>query len=194
MKYQDKYLTVKSDNIVIFDIDRPTPALLELFNPTNNHLPLQAVNAFSKSLGYLANSQTPISLGVATKSLHCLIPALMYLRSNPNDQYYTVSNHLVIKDTEFASEIIQSNIPKFFDNTRDLVEQLFSAKNRNYLVFDIDQKESIATAIDLAKKSNGVISVLNPEYKNPTIITKYILEKELIPCENVDGSIDLFCN
>ena len=73
-------------------------------------------------------------------------------------------------------------------------EILFRAKNKNYLVFNLDQKESIATAVDFIHKVTGTIAVFNPEYKNQTLITKYVLEKNLIPCENADGSIEIICN
>ena len=194
MRYKDKHVTIESDNVVIFDQDRPTPSLITLFNPSTNKLDIQAINIVSKCLAYLGNCRKPISLGIAERGLHCIIPSIMYLRNNPEDKFFTVSNNLVINDTPLAGEIIRSNMPKFLDNSRDLVNHLFKAKNKNYLVFGIDQTESIATAIDFIHKVRGTISVYNPHYKNPTVITKYVLDKGLISCENVDGSIEIFCN
>ena len=42
MKYKDKYLSVRADAIPIFDTDRPTQALVDLFNPDNNQLAAQS--------------------------------------------------------------------------------------------------------------------------------------------------------
>ena len=38
MKYTDKNFTVTADAIPIFDTDRPSQALVDLFNPENNKL------------------------------------------------------------------------------------------------------------------------------------------------------------
>ena len=194
MRYKDKHITIESNNIVLFDTDRPAPSLITFSNPPTNKLNIQAINIIAKCLASLGNCKEPISLGIAERGLHCIIPAVMYLRNNPEDRFFTVSNNLVINDTPLAAELIRSNMPKFLENPRDLVNHLFRAKNKNYLVFNLDQKESIATAVDFIHKVTGTIAVFNPEYKNQTLITKYVLEKNLIPCENADGSIEIICN
>ena len=42
MKYQDKYLTINAEAIPIFDTERPSQALIDLFNPPNNILLAQS--------------------------------------------------------------------------------------------------------------------------------------------------------
>ena len=193
MKYKDKFITISTPNLVMADIERPIPAMIDLFNPPNNLITVQTFGILSRAICLLSNHKEAICLGVGDKRLHCLIPSLMYVRSNPEDKYFTVSNDLVIKESELARELIKSNLPEFLSSSRDIVHKIFRHNLFTYLLFNIDDMETIATSIDIVKKTRGIVAVHNIEYKNTTQLTRYTLEKNILPTENPDGSFEIAC-
>ena len=193
MKYKDTHTTIETPNLVIYDTDRPTPCFIDLFNPPGNTLTAQGINIISRCFAVLANNKNNISLGVADKRLHCVIPALSYMRNNKEDKYFTVHNHLTIRENDLSRELVQSNLPRFLENSRQIVDEMFQSPNFKYLIFSLEDKETIATGIDYINKHRGIVSVHNPAYHNLTFLTKYILEKDLVPSENSDGSLDVIC-
>ena len=192
MKYKDKYLTITAPKIFFFDTDRPFPALLECFNPDNNELSAGSRSILYKCFSIVSNLREPVTVTVCDKALHAAIPSLMYLRKMENDKYVTVSTNLVIKDHSLAEELLKNNLPHFTKTSREAVDYAFKRDTFQYFIFNVDDKGSVQTAIELMDNRKGIISIHNPEYKDTTWFLKYVIDKGLMGLENVDGSADFF--
>jgi hypothetical protein len=193
MKYKDNFLTVNAEAIPIFDTDRPTQGLIDLFNPENNALAAQSQGIICRVNGILHELEEPVAVGINDTSLHCIMPIIIYGRkSGIHDEFYSVSNKLVIKQSELARDLLVSVSPKFFDSSHNLLDDIFNTNKFVYLIFNIDDLHSICTAIEKISQKRGVITIHNPLYKNTTQIMKFCLDKNLHLIENIDGSADLF--
>ena len=117
MKYKDKFLTVTAEAIPMFDTDRPSQALVDLFNPSNNQLRAQSQGIVCRVNGILHELEESVALGINDISLHCIMPIVIYGRKHGiDDEFYSVSNKLVIKQSTLARDLLVSVKPKFFDN------------------------------------------------------------------------------
>ena len=193
MKYKDKFLTVNTEAIPIFDTDRPSQALTDLFNPENNKLAAQSQGIICRVNGILHELVEPVAIGINDISLHCIMPIIIYGRkSGTDDEFYSVSNKLVIKQSELARDLLVSVKPKFFENSLSLLDGIFETKKFVYLIFNIEDANSICTAIEKISQKRGAITIHNPHYKNTTELMKFCLDKNLHLIENIDGSADLF--
>ena len=192
MKYQDKFLTVKAEAIPIFDTDRPTQALIDLFNPENNKLPAQSQGIICRVNGILHELSEPVAIGINDKALHCVMPVLIYGRKQGlTDEFYSVSNNLIIKQSQLARDLLVSVNPNFFENSLSLLDGIFKTDKFVYLIFNIEDEKSIYTAIEKISHRRGAITIHNPHYKNTTSLMKFCLDKNLHLIENIDGSADL---
>ena len=70
MKYKDKYLSVTAEAIPIFDTDRPSQALVDLFNPSNNQLAAQSQGIICRVNGIVHELSEPLAMGINDISLH----------------------------------------------------------------------------------------------------------------------------
>ena len=193
MKYQDKYLTVNAEAIPIFDTDRPSQALIDLFNPPNNPLAAQSTGVICRVNGILHEFNEPIAMGINDKKMHCIMPIVIYGRkSGQDDEFFSVSNNLLIRESVLARDLLVSVKPKFFENSLSLLDSIFNTNKFVYLIFNIDDEQSIYTAIEKVSQQRGAITIHNPEYKNTTSLMKFCLDKNLHLIENIDGSADLF--
>ena len=193
MKYKDNFLTINAEAIPIFDTDRPTQGLVDLFNPENNKLAAQSQGILCRVNGILHEFSEPVAVGINDISLHCIMPIIIYGRkSGAKDEFYSVSNKLVIKQSELAKDLLVSVSPKFFENSHTLLDGIFESNKFVYLVFNIDDAKSICTAIEKISQKRGAITIHNPKYKNTTHLMKFCLDKNLHLIENIDGSADLF--
>ena len=61
MKYKDKFLTISAEAIPIFDTDRPSQALVDLFNPGNNQLVAQSQGVICRVNGIVHELSEPIA-------------------------------------------------------------------------------------------------------------------------------------
>jgi hypothetical protein len=193
MKYADKYLKVEAEAIPIFDTDRPTQALIDLFNPPNNSLTAQSQGIICRVNGILHEINEPVAFGINDKRLHCIMPIIIYGRdSGITDEFYSVSNNLIIKQSELARDLLVSVNPKFYDKSIELLDSIFKNSKFVYLIFNIDDEQSICTAIENLASRRGAITIHNPQYKNTTNLMKFCLDKNIHLIENIDGSADLF--
>ena len=193
MKYKDKFLTIDAEAIPIFDTDRPTQALVDLFNPDNNKLAAQSQAVICRVNGILHELAEPVAVGINDIRLHSIMPIIIYGRkSGINDEFFSVSNNLVIKQSDLARDLLVSVKPKFFQNSLKLLDGIFNTNKFVYLIFNIDDSQSIFTAIEKISKKRGAITIHNPLYKNTTPLMKFCLDKNLHLIENIDGSADLF--
>ena len=193
MKYKDKHLSISAEAIPIFDTDRPTQALIDLFNPENNKLAAQSHGIVCRVNGILHEITESVAIGINDTTLHCIMPIVIYGRkSGLKDEFYSVSNQLVIKKSELARDLLVSVQPKFFDSSIVLLDDIFSTDKFVYLIFNIDDEKSICTAVEKISRQRGAITVHNPHYKNTTNLMKFCLDKNLHLIENIDGSADLF--
>ena len=149
MKYQDKYLTINAEAIPIFDTERPTQALIDLFNPPKNVLIAQSTGIVCRVNGILHEISESFSLGINDTRLHCLLPIIIYGRkAGFSDEFFSVSNNLVIREGELARDLLVSVSPKFFDDSLALLDAIFKTDKFVYLIFGIEDEQSIATAIE----------------------------------------------
>ena len=193
MKYQDKFLTVNAEAIPIFDTDRPSQALIDLFNPPKNPLLAQSTSLVCRVNGILHEFSESFSLGINDTRLHCLLPIIIYGRkSGFSDEFFSVSNNLVIRESEIARDLLVSVNPKFFDTSATLLDSIFQTDKFVYLVFGIEDEQSIATAIEKISQKRGAITIHNPLYKNTTNLMKFCLDRNIHMIENIDGSADIF--
>jgi len=193
MKYKDNFLTINAESIPLFDTDRPTQALVDLFNPDNNKLAAQSQGVICRVNGILHELAEPVAVGINDVSLHSIMPIIIYGRkSGINDEFFSVSNNLVIKQSELARDLLVSVKPKFFENSLTLLDGIFNTNKFVYLIFNIDDSQSICTAIEKISQKRGAITIHNPLYKNTTQLMKFCLDKNLHLIENIDGSADLF--
>ncbi len=193
MKYQDKYLTVTADAIPIFDTDRPTQALIDLFNPPKNVLGAQSTGLICRVNGILHEFAEPVAVGINDIRLHSIMPVIIYGRkSGQDDEFFSVSNNLVIKESILARDLLISVHPKFFKNSLALLDAIFQTDKFVYLIFNIEDEKSISTAVEKIAQNRGAITIHNPQYKNTTNLMKFCLDKNLHLIENIDGSADLF--
>lgn len=193
MRYKDKFLTVEAEAIPIFDTDRPSQALIDLFNPPKNTMVAQSQGIICRVNGIVHELNEPVAFGINDVKLHCIMPIIIYGRkSGLKDTFYSVSNNLVIKQSELARDLLVSVDPKFFENSLSLLDSIFQTNNFVYLIFNIEDEKSICTAIEKISTRRGAITIHNPSYKNTTNLMKFCLDKNLRLIENIDGSADLF--
>ncbi|OUV02330.1 MAG: hypothetical protein CBC42_05940 [Betaproteobacteria bacterium TMED82] len=193
MKYKDKHIEVTSELIPIFDINRPTPALIKLFNTEQNTLAAQATGIVIRATAIVHELSHKVSIGILDTTFHCVMPIVIYSRQvDFDDTFYSVSNKLVIRDCQIARDLLVSVQPRFFDNSNQLVEAIFKAEDFTYLIFNIEDDKSIRTAVDLLSRSRGVISIHNPNHKNTTQLMKYCIDKNVHLIEHIDGSTDVY--
>ena len=193
MKYQDKYLTIQAEAIPVFDTERPSQALIDLFNPPKNILLAQSTGIVCRVNAILHEFSESFRLGINDKRLHCLLPIIIYGRKSEfTDEFFSVSNHLIIRETELARDLLISVQPSFFDNSLNLIDSIFNTDKFVYLVFNIEDEQSISTAIEKISQRRGAITIHNPEYKNTTNLMRFCLDKNLHMIENIDGSADIF--
>lgn len=193
MKYTDKHLTVTADAIPIFDTDRPSQALVDLFNPETNKLKAQSQGVICRVNAILHELSEPVAIGINDTSLHCIMPIVIYGRKQGlDDEFFSVSNKLVIKQSELARDLLVSVKPKFFNDSLTLLDSIFTVEKFVYLIFNIDDEKSICTAIEKIAQTRGAITIHNPAYKNTTNLMKFCLDKNIHLIENIDGSADLF--
>ena len=64
------------------------------------------------------------------------------------DEFFSVSNKLVIKQSELAQDLLVSVKPKFFNDSVALLDSIFTVEKFVYLIFNIDDEKSIFTAIE----------------------------------------------
>ena len=134
-----------------------------------------------------------IVMGINDTRLHCIMPILIYGRKQGlNDEFFSVSNNLMIKQSELARDLLVSVKPKFFENSLSLLDSIFTTDKFVYLIFNIDDEKSIFTAIEKISQQRGAITIHNPQYKNTTNLMKFCLDKNIHLIENIDGSADLF--
>ncbi len=192
MKYKDKNLQIEADRISFFDPDRPAQALIDLFNPPKNKLPAQAASLVIRAINILHEASEDVALGVADKELHCLMPAVIYSRpENSLDEIFSLSNQLVIRESQLARDLLVSKTPKFYTDPKELVLQVFNSKKFVYLVINIKEKEAIATSIDHLATRKGILSIHNPDYSDTNEFMKYCLDKNIHLIEHVDGSAEI---
>ena len=193
MKYQDKFIAVSAEAIPLFDTDRPSQALIDLFNPPKNLLLAQSTGLVCRVNGILHEFSESFSLGINDTRLHCLLPIIIYGRkSDFDDEFFSVSNNLVIRESEIARDLLVSVKPKFFETSLSLLDSIFQTDKFVYLVFGIEDEQSILTAIEKISQTRGAITIHNPLYKNTTKLMKFCLDRNLHMIENIDGSADIF--
>ena len=192
MKYKDKNITIEAEAIPLYDTDRPTQALIDIFNPEANKLRIQSQALITRVSGILHEYNDPINFGIVDTGLHTLMPILIYSRQSKADQYYSPSNQLSIQDHQLSKDLLTSVIIKFYTDSKELIYEVFSRETFVYLVININEEETIFTAIDKLSERKGVITIHNPEYKNTIKIMKYSLDRNVHLIENIDGSADIF--
>ena len=191
MKYKDKNITIEADSITIYDTDRPAQALTNVFNPVKNSLIAQSQGLINRVTGILHEYNEPINFGIADVRLHCLMPILIYSRPPLEDEYFSLSNNLVIQDNQLAKDLLVGAGVKFYSESKLLLDGIFSNNKFSTLVFQINDEETIYTAIDKLSTRKGMLFIHNPEYKNTTPIMKYCLDRNLHLIENLDGSAEI---
>ncbi len=193
MKYKDKNITIEATAIPFYDVERPTPALIELFNPPKNKLRVQSQVLITRVNAILHEIEEPISFGIADISLHPLMPIIIYSRKqNIGDMYFSLSNQLVIQDHELAKDLLLSAKIAFFTDSKKLIDAIFSVKKFVYLVIQRKDEDTIFTAIDKLAGRKGAISIHNPDYLDTTPVKRYCIDRNIHLIENTDGSADLF--
>ena len=193
MKYKDKNIQVESENISIFDVDRPTPALIDLFNTKDNLLGAQSTGIIIRANAIIHELSHKVNLGILDKAFHCVMPIVIYSRQTKyGDTFHSVSNNLVIRDCQLAKDLLISVNPKFYKNSIDLLDSVFQSEDFPYLIFNISDIKAINTAIDKISHRRGVISIHNPKHKDTTQVMKYAVDKNIHLIEHIDGSTDIY--
>ena len=193
MKYKDKNITIEAPAIPFYDVERPTPALIELFNPQKNNLRVQSQVLITRVNGILHEIDEPISFGIADVVLHTLMPVIIYSRKrNKGDMYFSLSNQLVIQDHQLAKDLLLSAKIAFFDDPKKLIDAIFQGKNFVYIVCKRKDEDTIFTAIDKLSDRKGAITIHNPEFMDTTPIKRYCIDRDIHLIENADGSADIF--
>ena len=192
MKYKDKHLSVEADAIPLLDTDRPTQALIDLFNPDNNPLLAQSRGILARINAISHEFDEPFSLGINDKALHCIMPIIIYGRkSGYKDEFYSVSNNLLIRNSKLAHDLLVSVSPKFYEDSVALLDDIFKSDKFVFLIFNISDEKAIHTAIEKLSKKRGLIMIHNPKYRNTTSLMKFCLDKNIHLIENIDGSAEL---
>ena len=119
------------------------------------------------------------------------MPILIYSRPPLEDEYFSLSNNLVIQDNQLAKDLLVGAGVKFYSESKLLLDGIFSNNKFSTLVFQINDEETIYTAIDKLSTRKGMLFIHNPEYKNTTPIMKYCLDRNLHLIENLDGSAEI---
>ena len=102
------------------------------------------------------------------------MPIVIYGRKHGlRDEFFSVSNNLVIKQSELARDLLVSVKPKFFNNSLTLLDSIFTVEKFVYLIFNIDDEKSICTAIEKIAQTRA-ITIHNPGYKNTTNLMKFV--------------------
>ncbi len=192
MKYQDKNITVEAESINIFDTDRPGPALTKMFNPRSNILRAQSASLINRVVGITHEISEKINLGILDSALHCILPTVAFYRKKKyRDTHHILSNNLVIKQSEFARDLILSATPKFYETQVQILESIFKQKGFVILIINIDDIQQVMTAIDGIKDRRGMISIHNPNHKMNTKVIKYCLDRQMNLIEHTDNSYDI---
>ena len=192
MKYQDKNITVESAKINFFDTDRPGPALTRMFNPPKNILKAQSASLVNRVIGITHEMTEKINLGILDASLHCILPSVAFYRKKKyKDSSHILSNNLVVKQSEFARDLIEDFRPRFYENQVDILDSIFKESGFIILIINIDDIKQIMTAIDRIKNRKGIISIHNPEHKENSKIIKYSLDRHIHLIEHTDNSCDI---
>ena len=119
-----------------------------------------------------------IAMGINDTRLHCIMPILIYgWKQGLNDEFFSVSNNLMIKQSELARDLLVSVKPKFFENSLSLLDSIFNNRQVCLFNFNIDDEKSIFTAIEKISQQRGAITIHNPQYKNTTNLMKFCLDK-----------------
>jgi hypothetical protein len=193
MKYKDKNLVIEAELIPLYDADRPSQALIDIFNPQKNNLRAQSQALVTRVNGILHELDEQIDFGIADKTLHCLMPILIYSRKQGlQDRYHSLSNRLSITDNELAKDLLLSAKLQFYEESKTLIDAVFQSDNFVYLVFNLQDMDTIFTAVDKLSLRKGAITVHNPEFKNTTPLMRYCLDRNIHLIENSDGSADIF--
>ena len=192
MKYKDKYLSVEADAIPLLDTDRPTQALIDLFNPDNNPLLAQSRGLLARINAISHEFTEPFALGINDITLHCIMPIIIYGRkSGFEDEFFSVSNNLLIRDSVLAHDLLVSVSPKFYEDPVALLDDIFRTDKFVFLVFNINDEKAIHTAIEKLSQKRGILMIHNPRYLNTTSLMKFCLDKNLHLIENIDGSAEI---
>ena len=192
MKYKDKHLSIEADAIPLLDTDRPTQALIDLFNPDNNPLLAQSRGILARLNAISHEFTESFALGINDKMMHCIMPILIYGRkSGYADEFYSVSNNLLIRDSQLAHDLLVSVSPKFYNDSIALLDDIFKTDKFVFLVFNILDEKAICTAIEKLSQKRGMIMIHNPKYLNTTSLMKFCLDKNLHLIENIDGSAEI---
>ncbi len=192
MKYQDKNITVESAKINFFDTDRPGPALTRMFNPPKNILKAQSASLVNRIIGITHEMTEKINLGILDASLHCILPSVAFYRKKKyKDSSHILSNNLVVKQSEFARDLIEDSRPRFYQTQVDILDSIFKETGFIILIINIDDIQQIMTAIDRIKNRKGIISIHNPEHKENSKIIKYSLDRHIHLIEHTDNSCDI---
>lgn len=193
MKYKDKNLVIDAELIPLYDADRPSPALIDIFNPQKNNLRAQSQALVIRVNSILHELEEQIDFGIADKTLHCLMPILIYSRKQGlQDRYHSLSNKLSITDNALAKDLLLSAKIKFYEESKQLIDSVFESNNFVYLVFNLQDVDTIFTAVDKLSTRKGAITVHNPLYNNTTPLMRYCLDRNIHLIENPDGSADIF--
>ena len=166
MKYKDKNIKIESDSITIYDTDRPAQALTNVFNPVKNSLIAQSQGLINRVTGILHEYNEPINFGIADVRLHCLMPILIYSRPPLEDEYFSLSNNLVIQDNQLKDLLVGAGV-KFYSESKLLLDGIFSNNKFSTLVFQINDEETIYTAIDKLSTRKGMLLFIIPNIKTP---------------------------
>ena len=81
---------------------------------------------------------------------------------------------------------------KFYEESKQLIDSVFESNNFVYLVFNLQDVDTIFTAVDKLSTRKGAITVHNPLYNNTTPLMRYCLDRNIHLIENPDGSADIF--
>ena len=73
------------------------------------------------------------------------MPILIYSRPPLEDEYFSLSNNLVIQDNQLAKDLLVGAGVKFYSESKLLLDGIFSNKFST-LVFQINDEETIYTA------------------------------------------------
>ena len=192
MKYQDKNITVESAKINFFDTDRPGPALTKMFNPPKNILKAQSASLVNRIIGITHEMTEKINLGILDSTLHCVLPAVAFYRKKKyKDTSHILSNNLVVKESEFARDLIKDSSPRFYKTQVDILDSIFKESGFIILIINIEDIQQIMTAIDRIKNRKGIISIHNPSHKENSKIIKYSLDRHIHLIEHTDNSCDI---
>ena len=89
-------------------------------------MPAQSTGVILKVNGILHELSESFCLGINDTRLHCLLPIIIYGRKQGfSDEFFSVSNNLVIRESDLARDLLVSVQPNFFENSLSLVGQHF---------------------------------------------------------------------